>query len=98
MNIYLISTASVKWNNEESRSFPLLNGVKQGAIISAPLFALYINPLLVNLQNCKINSVVAVLMTLGRNRPNRPSQNLNCDESWGVKDRPPTKTLAVLDI
>ena len=54
MNIYLVSTASVKWNNEESRSFPLLNGVKQGAVISAPLFALYINPLLEKLQKCKI--------------------------------------------
>ena len=53
MNIYIVSTASVKWNNESSKSFPLLNGVKQGAVISAPLFALYINPLLENLQKCK---------------------------------------------
>ena len=30
-----------------------MNGVKQGAVISAPLFALYINPQLENFQKCK---------------------------------------------
>ena len=53
INTYLISTALVKWNEKESDSFPLLNGVKQGAVISAPLFAVYINPLLENLIKCK---------------------------------------------
>ena len=53
VNIYCISTALVKWNKEESEPFPLLNGVKQGAVISAPLFAVYINPLLEDLQKCK---------------------------------------------
>ena len=53
LNTYLISTALVKWNEKESDSFPLLNGVKQGAVISAPLFAVYINPLLENLIKCK---------------------------------------------
>ena len=53
VNIYCISTALVKWNSKESNTFPLMNGVKQGAVISAPLFALYINPLLDELHKCK---------------------------------------------
>ena len=53
MNIYKISAASVKWNNSESKSFPLMNGVKQGAVLSPPLFATYINPLLDQLHACK---------------------------------------------
>ena len=53
MNTYLVSTALVKWNNTESQVFPLENGVKQGAAISPPLFAVYINPLIENLIRCK---------------------------------------------
>lgn len=53
LNIYLISSAVVKWNEMESKAFSISNGVKQGAVISAPLFALYINPLLDKLQKCK---------------------------------------------
>ena len=50
VNIYVISSASVKWNKCESNSFYIGNGVKQGGIISAPLFAIYIDPLI-----CKLN-------------------------------------------
>ena len=53
MNSYLISKSLVKWNNTESSSFSLNNGVKQGAVLSAPLFALYINDLLVQLNTSK---------------------------------------------
>ena len=51
--IYSVSSAIVKWNNVKSESFEIDNGVKQGAVISAPLFALYVNPLLNKLQNLK---------------------------------------------
>ena len=53
MNSYLVSKSLVKWNNKESRSFSLNNGVKQGAVLSAPLFALYINDLLLQLNTSK---------------------------------------------
>ena len=63
MNSYLISKASVKWNNKESRTFNLNNGVKQGAVLSAPLFALYIDDLLHQLttskQGCHIGNICA---------------------------------------
>ena len=46
MNSYIMSTAVVKWNNSAATPFNICNGVKQGGVISAPLFALYIDPLL----------------------------------------------------
>ena len=53
INIYLSSLAIVKWNGIKSQPFTISNGVKQGAVISAPLFAAYINPLINNLQQSK---------------------------------------------
>ena len=53
INIYLSSLAIVKWNGAQSQPYSLGNGVKQGAVISAPLFAVYINPLINKLQQCK---------------------------------------------
>ena len=43
----------MKWNGAQSEPFKLSNGVKQGAVISAPLFAIYINPLINDLQQSK---------------------------------------------
>ncbi|CAL4193528.1 unnamed protein product, partial [Meganyctiphanes norvegica] len=43
LNVYIFSSATVKWNNCESEPFSISNGVKQGVIISAPLFAIYID-------------------------------------------------------
>ena len=51
--MYSVSSAIVKWNNVKSNSFNVNNGVKQGAVISAPLFALYVNPLLRRLRDFK---------------------------------------------
>ena len=43
--MYREQTANVRWNNETSNQFPLLNGVKQGAVLSAILFCVYVNDL-----------------------------------------------------
>ena len=53
INIYIVSSAIVSWNNVLSDPFNLKNGVKQGAVMSAPLFAMYVDPLLDKLNNCK---------------------------------------------
>ena len=53
INIYLASSAIVKWNGTQSEPFKISNGVKQGGVISAPLFSIYINPLLDKLQQAK---------------------------------------------
>jgi len=61
MNIYIFSSATVKWNKCESDIFGISNGVKQGAVISPPLFAIYLDPLLNNLKNdtdgCHIGNI-----------------------------------------
>jgi hypothetical protein len=43
--IYLLQSANVRWNSECSGFFPLTNGVKQGAVLSAILYCFYINGL-----------------------------------------------------
>ena len=53
INIYLASSAIVKWNGAKSEPFKICNGVKQGGVISALLFAVYIDPLLNNLHQSK---------------------------------------------
>ena len=49
-----MSKAVVKWNDWYSAEFSINNGVKQGAIISAPLFALYVEPMLKRLNKTKV--------------------------------------------
>ena len=43
--VYQEQTANVRWNNETSYNFPLLNGGKQGAVLSALLFCVYVDDL-----------------------------------------------------
>ena len=54
LNSYLISKSLVKWNQMNSEPFSINNGVKQGAVLSAPLFALYVDDLLNKLNNSKV--------------------------------------------
>ena len=43
--IYCKQTATVQWNNKVSQQFPLSNGVKQGAVLSAILYCVYMDDL-----------------------------------------------------
>ncbi len=45
MIIYSKQSANVRWNNEVSENFSISNGVKQGAVLSAILFCVYIDDL-----------------------------------------------------
>ena len=45
MTMYAKQFANVKWNNVCSTNFPIRNGVKQGAVLSAILFCIYIDDL-----------------------------------------------------
>jgi Reverse transcriptase (RNA-dependent DNA polymerase)/Endonuclease/Exonuclease/phosphatase family len=50
LNIYTDQQIRVLWNGEYSNSFPVKNGVKQGAIISPILFCVYLDMLLTELK------------------------------------------------
>ena len=43
--MYNKQIANVRWHNSLSQSFPISNGVKQGAVLSAILFCVYVNDL-----------------------------------------------------
>ena len=45
MSIYRLQVANVKWNGEVSNYFKIGNGVKQGAVLSAILYCVYMNEL-----------------------------------------------------
>ena len=45
LHMYRTQLTRVVWNNVESREFSISNGVKQGAVLSAILYCLYVNGL-----------------------------------------------------
>ncbi len=57
LNVYLISTAVVRWNGGNCDHFKLCNGVKQTGVISSLLFSMYIIPLLEDLSKNGKNSL-----------------------------------------
>ena len=48
--MYMHQSAKVKWNGSISDAFSILNGVKQGAVLSAILFCVYIDDLIKELR------------------------------------------------
>ena len=61
--MYMSQTAKVKWKGTLSDAFSILNGVKQGAVMSAILFCIYIDDLIKELRRnqdgCWINNSFA---------------------------------------
>ena len=49
--IYLEQSCKVKWSDTFSGSFTVKNGVRQGAVLSPTLFSVYMNSLLIQLEN-----------------------------------------------
>ena len=56
---YEKQVAFVKWGNAKSRSFGITNGSKQGAVLSPPCFAVYLDDLLKELRNLKLGCYIA---------------------------------------
>ena len=48
--LYIHQSCKVRWNKSYSESFSVVNGVRQGAVLSPSLFSLYIDKLLLNLK------------------------------------------------
>ena len=53
MVMYFLQYANVRWNNLISEAFPMTNGVKQGAVLSALLYCVYVNGLFHKLRSQK---------------------------------------------
>ena len=51
--MYVSQSANVRWGKEVSKSFMITNGVKQGAVLSAILFCVYIDELITKLRRNK---------------------------------------------
>ena len=66
--MYLSQKAKVKWEGSLSNSFSITNGVKQGAVLSAVLFCVYIDDLIKTLRKegngCWINGLTATSLLL----------------------------------
>ena len=45
MRMYTLQYANVCWNGKRPRCFKMNNGVKQGAVLSAILYCIYMNDL-----------------------------------------------------
>ena len=52
------STCSVLWNGKPSWTISISQGVKQGGVLSPLLYSLYVNDLLVDLENSGLGSTV----------------------------------------
>ena len=57
--VYEEQYAWVKWGGSRSSLFPIVNGTRQGSILSPALFALYVDELLVELRSLGIGCKVA---------------------------------------
>ena len=54
LNMCIRQTLRVKWNKNCSHEFNVVNGVKQGGVLSPMLFTMYIDDLLTDLQKSKV--------------------------------------------
>ena len=54
LTIYMKQKCNVVWNGSPSAKFSVTNGVRQGAVISAILFAIYIDELLRILRDSRL--------------------------------------------
>ena len=59
--IYTHQQCDVKWSEQRSYRFAVRNGVRQGAVSSAILFAVYINDLLALLRKAGIGCHIVIL-------------------------------------
>ena len=62
-NLYSSLTSKVFWNGSISLEFPVLQGVRQGGILSTGLYKMYINDLLLLLEDSKIGTSIGTVYT-----------------------------------
>jgi len=60
VNIYTGQLVKVLWNGVYSQNFPVINGVKQGGILSPVLFDVYIEELLLALRETNVGCFMGI--------------------------------------
>jgi hypothetical protein len=60
LHMYLFHFTKVSWNGSSSSSFRVLNGVRQGAILSPVLFCVYFDTLMISLRKAGLGCHVGV--------------------------------------
>ena len=59
--MYTNQSCSVKWDNEQSDNFKIVNGARQGGVISPLLFSCYVDNLFPQLQHFRLGCHVRCL-------------------------------------
>ena len=63
MRMYTLQYANVCWNGKRSRRFKMNNGVKQGAVLSAILYCIYMNDLYEKLREKRPDAGLMVILS-----------------------------------
>ena len=63
MFVYQEQTAWVKWGKVKSRTFGILNGTRQGSVLSPALFSVYMDDLIVKLRKAGVGCHMGGLYT-----------------------------------
>ena len=58
ITVYEQQYAWVRWGKARSERFPIVNGTRQGSVLSPALFAIYMDEILVNLRNLGVGCYV----------------------------------------
>ena len=58
ITVYEQQYAWVRWGRAKSEMFPIVNGTRQGSVLSPTLFAIYMDEILVTLRNLGVGCYV----------------------------------------
>ena len=58
--VYEKQFAWVKWGRARSETFSIVNGTRQGSVLSPTIFSLYMNDILIKLRNLGVGCYVGV--------------------------------------
>ena len=60
-DLYEGLTSKIKWQGEISETFPVLQGVRQGGVLSPHFYKTYINPLLLDMESARLRMFIGTI-------------------------------------